>query len=64
MTPTETLAKLFAGSESLVSPNAYCSEQPPFVRDWHVYLNDRATALGVSLKVSSIIFRQSNCGNN
>src|SRR6476469_7742433 len=40
MTPTETTAKIFAGSESLVSPIAYCAELPPFVRDWHVYLND------------------------
>ena len=41
MTPAETIAKIFAGSETLVSPIAYCSELPPFVRDWHVYLKDR-----------------------
>jgi hypothetical protein len=41
MTPAETIAKIFAGSESLISPIAYCSELPPFVRDWHVYLEDR-----------------------
>jgi hypothetical protein len=41
MTPAETIAKIFAGSESLVSPIAYCSELPPFVRDWHVYLKER-----------------------
>src|SRR5688572_25706065 len=41
MTPAETIAKIFTGSESSISPIAYCHELPPFVRDWHVYLKDR-----------------------
>ena len=41
MTPAQTITKIFAGSESLVSPSDYCAELPPFVRDWHVYMKDR-----------------------
>ena len=41
MTPAETMSRIFAGSEHSISSIAYCSELPPFVRDWHVYLKDR-----------------------